>query len=76
MTNTRDVKKSRQPYCKPELERVQLVPEEAELTGCKSNHGGGPDGFEARGAPPGAKRRRERGVVWGASSRARGDGCE
>jgi hypothetical protein len=44
MTNTRDVQRSRQPYCKPELERVQLVPEEAVLTNCKSNHAGGPDG--------------------------------
>jgi hypothetical protein len=28
-------KEKRKPYCKPEMERVRLVPEEAVLGGCK-----------------------------------------
>ncbi|NLF13098.1 MAG: hypothetical protein GX597_15030 [Anaerolineaceae bacterium] len=31
----------RKPYVKPEMERIQLVPEEAVLGGCKTTSGGG-----------------------------------
>jgi hypothetical protein len=34
-------KETRKPYCKPEIERVKLVPEEAVLGGCKTLANGG-----------------------------------
>jgi len=37
-------KLSRRHYCKPRLEQVRLVPEEAVLTGCKTNSVNGPTG--------------------------------
>lgn len=39
MTKKTEVKKTRQPYHKPQLEQVELVAEEAVLTACKIQGG-------------------------------------
>ncbi len=47
-------KTTRRPYCKPQMEKVQLVPEEAVLASCKG-HGGtneGPGDFNCPEGPP------------------------
>ncbi len=36
-----ETKTTRQPYIKPQMEKVQLVPEEAVLVSCKIGGGGG-----------------------------------
>ena len=36
-------KPTRRPYCKPQLEQVRLVAEEAVLAGCKTGGSSGPD---------------------------------
>jgi hypothetical protein len=42
--------KEKRPYCKPEIERVRLVPEEAVLGGCKTETAGGGIGLNTSGS--------------------------
>lgn len=48
MTKKTETKTTRRPYCKPQLEQVHLVAEEAVLTNCKANQLNGPLGNNCR----------------------------
>lgn len=53
MTGKLETEGKRQPYVRPQLEQVELVPEEAVLSSCKSQQGGpGPHNINCRGISP------------------------